>query len=188
MTKYSALFGSGGLIAFDQLRPTLITDNTDFTVNVDAKADVGSPISFSIPSKGLLIIEPWQYAAKSNTGTSNKAAATWGVNISSNDYFPQSKTDTDANGYYSNYRLFHNSGPSYDNRIEWTGQYARGTITGIYVHYVALNIEKMSIPTGSQTVQMRIWNQQNRSPQGPLNVKGSSLRPLILGLYAISWS
>ena len=188
MTTYSALFGSGGLIAFDQLRPTLATDNTDFTVNVDAKADVGSPFSFTIPAMGLLIIEPWQYAAESNAGGSNTSYATWGINISSNDYFPQSGIDQYVNGYFSNYRVFHNANSSHGFRVDWTGQYARGTISGIDVYYVALNIEKMSIPTGPQTVQMRIWNKRNRTSQGPVNVKGSSIRPLVLGLYAISWS
>ena len=186
MTKYSALF-STLRFSFPDLRPTLASDATDFTVAADAKANVGSSFSYTVPAKGLLIVAPFQFAAKSNTGASAYAYATWGVRIASTDYFPRSGQDIGASGHESNYRF--NMNQAFEGwLLDTNEQYNHQTLLYRTPAATVLHIENLGIPTGVQTVQLRIWNKKGTSIGNTLNVRGSSVRPLILGLRSIAWN
>lgn len=185
--KLSELTGSSLMFSYADKRPTLVTDSTDFTVAAGAKGNLGATFTYTIPTKGILIIEPFQFAAKSNVGSSAYAAATFGISIGSTDYFCASGNDITVTGAENNYRIFMNqnaSGWLYDFNM----QYLSGDIQYRQPLEILLNIAANSIPTGLQTIQMRLWNRGNSSLANTLNVRGSTVRPLVIGLKSISWS
>lgn len=188
MTTYSALFPSSNLLfSVPTPRPTLATDSTDFTIAADAVGNVGTAFSFNVPAKGLLIIEPYEFAGRSNTGSGAYAYATWGIRIGGADYLPAGEHDTSGSGFPSNYRVFMNqNGAGY--LVQWKAPFVTGWLGGLMPHATILNIERQAIPTGDQTVQMRILNKKSTSIGNTLHVRGASERPTVLGIRSIAWS
>lgn len=185
--KLSELTGSSLMFSYADKRPTLVTDSTDFTVAAGAKGNLGSTFTYTIPTKGILIIEPFQFAAKSNVGSGAYAYATFGISIGGTDYFGAGGHDTTAGGLESNYRIFMNQNAS-GWLFDFNMQYLVGSLRYRQPYEILLDIAANSIPTGTQTIQMRLWNRGGSSIINTLNVLGSTVRPLVVGLKSISWS
>lgn len=131
-------------------------DATDITFDSATLEDIGSPLSnVGIPTSGyvvLLLKQGWLYA----TG---QAGAEFGLGISSTDYFLAEDVR-----FLSHYTT---TGTS-----KFAGQ-GIGMMTGYQgtPQIAFFNVEKLGLPTGPQTIQVRA----KQSSAGPGTIKGTSL-------------
>ena len=136
--------------------PGTVEDATDITFDSATLEDIGSPLSnVGIPTSGyvvLLLKQGWLYA----TG---QAGAEFGLGISSTDYFLAEDVR-----FLSHYTT---TGTS-----KFAGQ-GIGMMTGYQgtPQIAFFNVEKLGLPTGPQTIQVRA----KQSSAGPGTIKGTSL-------------
>ncbi len=129
------------------------TDSTDITLTAaPTQSNIGSTQSVTIPTKGFITIRWSGRILLDASVTSDERALTFGVRISSTNYWPTINDNGTTNYPQAVYAGAISSS-------EYSEPAGGGTYLDIAAHNnvsfdVWLGIEELSIPTGSQTVQV----------------------------------
>jgi hypothetical protein len=147
-----------------------VTDSTDVTLSqAPTQANVGSAVTMVIPTKGLIQL---QFIGSLLTTTAASDIIV-GIRIGSTNYWP---SFTRAGGSTEYWDTGYNDASATAGVYPSYGTGARSSPAGVTgMSPVGLSIEKLSIPTGSQTVQLIAA----KSNANALVIKGTVVQTLM---------
>lgn len=141
-----------------------VTDSTDISLSqVPTQANVGTTVSISIPTKGYIQLATQVATSASGTGAQGLV---FGIRIGSTNYWPT----TVVGGSTSYQQVLTAATSGVNSTTSYGGSDPYGLASNSCPGLVGLAIEALSIPTGTQTVQVIAGH----TGTGTLTIKGTT--------------